>query len=62
MIPWTAALQVPLSKGVLQARILEWVAIPYSLDPGIETTSLGASALVGGFFTTGAPAKPLTNN
>ena len=26
---WTAACQAPLSK-VLQARILEWVAIPFS--------------------------------
>ena len=25
--PWTVALQVPLSMGFLQARILEWVAI-----------------------------------
>ena len=28
--PWTAALQAPLSMGILQARILEWVAIPFS--------------------------------
>ena len=48
--------------GIFQARILEWVAISYSSDPGIETTSLGASALVGGFFTTAPPRKPLNNN
>ena len=29
-IPWTAAHQAPLSMGILQARILEWVAIPSS--------------------------------
>ena len=27
--PWTAACQAPLS-GILQARILEWVAISFS--------------------------------
>ena len=26
--PWTAACQAPLSTGILQARILEWVAMP----------------------------------
>ena len=28
--PWTAACQAPLSMGILQARILEWVAMPSS--------------------------------
>ena len=28
--PWTVARQAPLSMGTLQARILEWVAIPFS--------------------------------
>ena len=27
---WTVARQAPLSMGILQARILEWVAMPYS--------------------------------
>ena len=27
---WTAARQVPLSLGILQARILEWIAMPSS--------------------------------
>ena len=26
--PWTVAHQAPLSMGILQARILEWVAMP----------------------------------
>ena len=25
--PWTVALQAPLSTGILQARVLEWVAM-----------------------------------
>ena len=28
VIPWTIARQAPLSMGILQARILEWVAMP----------------------------------
>ena len=28
--PWTIARQAPLSMGILQARILEWVAMPSS--------------------------------
>ena len=35
--------------GILQARILEWVAFP---DPGMESMSLMSPALAGGFFTT----------
>ena len=27
---WTVAWQAPLSMGILQARILEWVAMPSS--------------------------------
>ena len=30
VIPWTVAYQAPLSMGILQARILEWVAMPFS--------------------------------
>ena len=40
--------------GILQGRILEWVAIPSPgdlPDPGIELTSLTSPALAGRFFT-----------
>ena len=40
---------------IVQARILEWVAIPPSgnlPDPGTEPESLVPPALAGGFFTT----------
>ena len=46
--------------GILQARTLEWVAIPPPgdlPDPGIQPTSL-SPALAGGFFTTEPPGKP----
>ena len=39
---WTSALQAPLSMGILQARILQWVAMPSSRDlpnPGTESRS-----------------------
>ena len=39
MTPWTVAHQAPLSMGILQGRILEWVACtpPGDLpNPGIE--------------------------
>ena len=44
--------------GILEARILEWVAISCSRgssDPGTEPRS---PALAGGFFTTMPPGKP----
>ena len=40
--PWTIALQAPLSMGILQAKILEWVASPPPGDlpnPGIKPRS-----------------------
>ena len=46
--------------GILQARILEWAAIPSPgdlPDPGIKPESLAPPALAGGFFTTALPAN-----
>ena len=31
--PWTVAHQAPLFMGILQGRILDWIAIPFSRDP-----------------------------
>ena len=42
MTLWTVAHQVPLSMEILQARILEWVAMPLPKDlsnPGIKPRS-----------------------
>jgi len=50
--------------GILQARILEWVAMPSSRDlpdQGIKPVSLMSPALAGGFFTTRFTGKPLNN-
>ena len=41
-IPWTVTRQASLSMGILQARILEWVVMPFSRGsshPGIEPRS-----------------------
>ena len=50
--------------GIFQARILEWVAIPFSRDlhdPGVESASLVLPALAGGFFTAAPPGKKQCN-
>ena len=55
--PWTVACQAPLSMGILQARIEEWVAMPSSRGSsllGIEPEFLRSPALAGEFFTTNA--------
>ena len=49
-------------RGILQVKILEWVAIPFSRDlpdPGTEPASLRSSALEGGFFATSAALEDL---
>ena len=46
--------------GILQARILEWVAMPPSgdlLNPGAKPASLVSPSLVDRFFTTSATGK-----
>ena len=48
--------------GISQARILEWVAIPFPRrlpDSGTEPTS---PTLAGGFFTTEPQEKPLNKH
>ena len=52
-IPWTVALQAPLSMGF--SRQEYWSGLPFLLpgdlsDPGIQPASLASPALAGGFF------------
>ena len=60
---WTVARQAPLVHRILQARILEWVAMPSSrgswrrLNSWIKPLSVTFPALAGGFFTTSATWK-----
>ena len=49
--PWTAVCQTPLSIGILQATILEWVAMPSSRGFSQSRNWTQASCIVGGFFT-----------
>ena len=53
----------PCFHQILQARILEWVAIPLPRDvpdPGIEPLSLASPVLAGGFFTIWATWEGMT--
>ena len=50
--PWTAARQAPLSLGVLQARILEWVAMPSSRGSSQPRDWTQVSCIADWFFTT----------
>ena len=58
--PMDCSLPGSAVHGILQARILEWVAFPSLGDlpnPGIEPVSPVSTALVGKFFTTVPPGK-----
>ena len=37
--------------GILQARILEWVAFPFSRGSSRSRSQTGVSCIAGGFFT-----------
>ena len=49
--PWTVARQAPLSTGILQARILEWVAMPSSRGFSQPRDGTQVSCIAGGFCT-----------
>ena len=50
-IPWTAARQAPLSMEILQARILEQVAMPSSRESSQTRDWTQVSRIAGRFFT-----------
>ena len=52
--PWTVACQSPLSMGILQARILEWVAMLSSRGSSQPRDWTQVSRIAGGFFTSWA--------
>ena len=56
---WTAACQAPLSMGLLQARILEWVAMPSSRGYSQPKDWTQVSHIAGGFFTIWATREAL---
>ena len=49
--PQTVAYQAPLSMRILQARILEWVAISFSRGSSKPRDQIQVSCIAGGFFT-----------
>ena len=48
---WTVAHHAPLSMGILQARILEWVAMPSSKGSSQPRDQTLVSCIAGEFFT-----------
>ena len=49
--PWTVSPQAALSMGILQERILEWVAMPSSRGSSRPRDQSCISCTAGGFFT-----------
>ena len=49
--PWTVACQTLLSMEILQARILEWVAMPTSRGSSQPRNQTQVSCIAGKFFT-----------
>ena len=49
--PWTVSHQAPLSMGILQARILEWVAMPSSRGTSQPRDRTQVSRIAGRIFT-----------
>ena len=60
--PWTAAHQAPLAMGILQARILEWVAMPSSVGSFQPRDRTQVSGTAGRFFTDWATREVLWND
>ena len=48
---WTVACQVPLSMGIIQTRILEWVAMPSSRGSSQSRDQIHISCIAGRLFT-----------
>ena len=57
--PWTVSCQAPPSTGILQARILEWVAMPSSGDLPNPGTEPRCPALQADSLLSEPPGKPL---
>ena len=56
--PWTVALQASLSMGILQARILEWVAMPSSRGSSQPRDRTHISHIAGRALPSEPPGKP----
>ena len=58
MTSWTVALQTPLSMGILQARILEWVVMASSRGSSQPRDQTQVSFIAGGVLPSELPGKP----
>ena len=61
---WTVACQASVSRGILQARILEWVAMPssrVSSQDRAEPMSPASPAFQADSLPTEPPGKPLSD-
>ena len=56
--PWTVAHHAPLSMGILQARILEWVAIPSFRGSSQPRDQTQVSRIAGDSLPSEPPWKP----
>ena len=56
--PWPCSPPGPSVHEILQARILEWVAVPFSRRSSPPRDRTLGSFIVGGFFTVWAIGKP----
>ena len=56
--PEDCSLPVFTVHGILQARILEWVTMPFSRVSSLPRDRTHISHIAGGFFTTEPPGKP----
>ena len=52
--PWIVALQAPLSMGILQAKVLEWIAMSSSRVSSQPRDQIQLSYIAGRFFTSWA--------
>ena len=59
--PWTVAHQASLSMGILQARILEWVAMPFSRRSSQPRDWTWVSYMQAVSLPTEPPGKPCPN-
>ena len=59
VIPWTVARQAPLVREILQARILEWVAMPSSRGSSQPRDRTLVSCIAVRFFTAEPPGKSI---
>ena len=57
--PWTGGHQAPLTMGILQERILEWVTMPSSRASSQPRDWTQVSHIAGGFFTSWATREAL---